>query len=82
MSITYTFTEARQNLTTVLAQAEKDGEVRITHRGGKVFVLKLEKSHRSPLDVKGVFTEITRDEIIESLRESREQDITDRRNSY
>jgi prevent-host-death family protein len=74
MPRTYTFTEARQNLASVLSQAEQDGEVRITHRSGKVFVIRPEPpSGRSPLDVPGVDTGITREEIIEAIRESREK---------
>ncbi len=81
MAKTYTYTEARQNLASVLAQAEKDGEVRITHRSGKVFILRPETSDRSPLDIPGVDTGITRHEVLESVREGREQDIRDRRAS-
>jgi prevent-host-death family protein len=82
MAKTYTFTEARQNLATVLAQAEKDGEVHITHRSGKVFVLRPERSDRSPLDVPGVDTGISRQEILDSIREGRQQDVRERRTSY
>jgi prevent-host-death family protein len=82
MAKTYTYTEARQNLATVLAQAEKDGEVRITHRSGKVFVLRPEKTGRSPLDVPGVETGITHQELLDSVREGREQDPSERRASY
>ncbi len=82
MAKTYTYTEARQNLASVLAQAEKDGEVRITHRSGKVFVLRPETSDRSPLDIPGVDTGITRQEVLDSVREGREQEIRDRRASY
>ena len=82
MARTYTYTEARQNLAKVLAQAEKDGEVRITHRSGKVFVLRPEVSDRSPLDVRGVDTGITRQEVLDSVREGREQDIRERRSGY
>lgn len=82
MAKTYTFTKARQNLKSVLDQAEKDGEVRITRRGGKSFVVRVETSNRSPLDIPGVETDITLDEIIESVREGREYDIRERRDTY
>jgi len=82
MSKTYTFTEARQNLRSVFAQAEKDGEVRVTvNRGNKVFVIRVEESTRSPLDVPGIDTGISREDVIKSVREGREYDITDRRGS-
>jgi prevent-host-death family protein len=82
MAKTYTFTEARQNLSSVLAQAEKDGEVRITRRSGKVFVIRPEESDRSPLDVPGVDTDVTLVEILDAVREGKEMDIRERRSSY
>jgi prevent-host-death family protein len=81
MAKTYTFTKARQNLKSVLDQAEKDGEVRITRRGGKTFVVRVEKSKRSPLDIPGVDTNISLDDIIEAVREGREYDTRERRGS-
>lgn len=81
MAKTYTSTEARQNFTSILAQAEKDGEVRITQRNGKVFVLRPEAGIHSPLDVSGVKTKISRQEIVDSVREGR-QGIQERRDSY
>jgi prevent-host-death family protein len=83
MSKTYTFTEARQNLKSVLAQAEKDGEVRVSvNRGEKVFVIRLEESTRSPLDVSDINADISREDIVKSVREGREQDPQDRRSSH
>lgn len=74
MTKVYTFTEARQKLASVLAQAEKDGEVWITHRSGKVFIIRPEpRTGRSPLDVPGVDTGITREEIVAAIREGRER---------
>ena len=75
MPRTYTFTEARQKLAAVLAAAVRDGEVRITHKSGKVFVIRPEKSGRSPLDVPGVDIGITAEEINEIIREGRDRDI-------
>ena len=82
MAKTYTFTEARQNFSDVLLQAEKDGEVIITRRGGKVFILRLQVSTRSPLDIPGIDTGISRGEILDSIREGREQDTRERRETY
>lgn len=81
MTKTYTYTEARQNLASVLAQAEQDGEVRITHRSGKTYVLRLETGDRSPLDIPGIDTGITSQEIIDTVREGWEQDTGERRAS-
>lgn len=82
MAKTFTFTKARQSLKSVLDQAEKDGEVRITRRGGKTFIVRVEKSNRSPLDIPGVDTNISLDDIVEAVRERREYDARERRGSY
>ena len=69
----YTFSEARQNLASVLDQARKEGAVRIRRRDGQVFLLKPEVSTRSPLDIPGIDVEITTDEIVAFVREGRER---------
>jgi len=51
----YTYSEARRDLATVLDEAEREGAVEIRRRDGSVFrILPLRKSKGSPLDVKGV----------------------------
>jgi antitoxin Phd len=67
----YTYSEARQKLSSVLDEAKRKGVVRIRRRDGQVFVLKPEQYGESPLDVKGINLNITRDEIIEYVREGR-----------
>ncbi len=67
----YTYSEARQKLSAVLDEAKREGAVRIRRRDGQVFVLKSERNVRSPLDVKGLDLHISRDEIIEFIREGR-----------
>ena len=69
----YTYSEARQRLASVLEQACRDGEVRIQRRDGQSSVLKREKPLTSPLDVCGVDLGITTDEIVDFVRESREE---------
>ena len=70
---TYTYSEARQKLATLLKKAKNQGRVLITRKDGSVFELKalLEKS--SPLDVKGVNIKINREEIIDILIEVRKR---------
>jgi hypothetical protein len=68
---TYTFTEARQKLASLLEQAIRSGEVRIKRRDGRIFVIRPEKRKGSPLDVSGVDLDLSRAEIIESIQESR-----------
>ncbi len=69
----YTFSEARQKLASILEQASKDGEVLIKRRDGRSYVLKPEKSRKSPLDIKGVDIGISASEIVDFVREGREK---------
>ena len=66
----YTYSEARRQLASVLDAAQQDGAVRIRRRDGRTFVLQLETSKSSPLDVEGVDLGITSD-IVSLVRESR-----------
>jgi prevent-host-death family protein len=69
----YTFSEARQNFASVLENAQKEGAVRITHRDGRTFTIQPVQSSESPLAVKGVKLELSRDAIVAAVRESRER---------
>ncbi len=68
---TYTFTEARDKLASLLDQAARDGEVLIKRRDGKVFVIRLQKRLDSPLNVKGLDLKLTRKDILASIVEGR-----------
>ena len=71
--IVYTYSEARQNLATLLEQADREGEVRIRRKDGQVFVIRPQPRADSPLDVEGIDLEITTDEIVRLVREGRER---------
>lgn len=68
---TYTYTEARQKLASLLEQAAKYGEVRIKRRDGQVFIIKPQKRVGSPLNVDGIKLNLSRSEILESIEEGR-----------
>jgi antitoxin Phd len=68
----YTFSEARQNLASLLERARREGAVRIKRRDGQVFLLQPERSSRSPLDVPGIKTDFTTNEIVKIVRDMRE----------
>jgi antitoxin Phd len=68
---TYRFSEARQNLASLLDEAANTGEVRISRRDGRSFVVRPVKTKRSPLDVPGVKTSMSRDEIVRTIRAGR-----------
>jgi hypothetical protein len=71
--ITYTYTEARQKLASLLEQAAKYGEVRIKRRDGQVFIIKPQKREGSPLAVSGVKIDLSRKEILQSIEDGRRQ---------
>jgi len=65
---TYKFSEARQNLAALLNEAANSGEVHISRRDGRSFVVRPAKTKRSPLDVPGVKANVSRDEIVRTIR--------------
>jgi hypothetical protein len=68
----YSFSEARQQLATLLKQARRDGQVRIRRRDGQEFIVQpAPPSTGSPLDVPGLNLELTIGDIVELVRESR-----------
>jgi len=70
---TYTYSKARQNFSDVLDQASKKGEIYIKRKDGSLFILKPFLKKDSPLDVSSVDINISKNEIIELLREIRER---------
>jgi len=69
----FTYSEARQNLASLLEISHRDGTVRIRRKDGKSFVLQLVSRKDSPLDVEPVKMNVTPDEIVRIVREGREQ---------
>jgi prevent-host-death family protein len=70
----YTYSEARQRLARLLDEAREGGEIRIKRRDGAEFAVRPIRPTRSPLDVPGIDTDVTADDIIAAVRESRERD--------
>lgn len=68
----YTYSEARQQLSTVLDSAKRSGKVLIKRQDGSTFSLVPELQLRSPLDIKGINAAITTKDILSFVRESRE----------
>ena len=71
MSTIVTYTEARQNLASVLNKAAEEGEIFIKRRDGQIFVLKPVEQKRSPLDVEGVDLGLSAEEIVAFVAEGR-----------
>lgn len=67
----YTYTQARENLATLLEEARRE-EVVIRRRNGELFSVALRPQGSSPFDVTPVSTRATMQDILEAIRESRE----------
>jgi len=70
---TYTYSEARQNLSSILDKAKNEGPVIISRKDGSVFELRALLKEKSPLDVKGIKISINKDEIIDIIKEIRQR---------
>ena len=70
---TYTYSEARQRLATLLDQAGREGRVQIRRQDGSTFLLQPVTASRSPLDVPGVSSGFRPGELVALVREEREQ---------
>lgn len=67
----YTYSDARQRLSLLLEEARKEGGVRIRRRDGQTFVLRPEKAPKSPLSVGGPDLDLSPQEIVDFVRQSR-----------
>ncbi len=67
----YTYSEARQNLASLLEQAVREGEVRIKRKDGIIFVIRVQSKTKSPLDVNGIDLGISTLEILDFISEGR-----------
>jgi len=69
----HTYLETQRDLSALLEEASLSGGVRIRRADGKTFVLKPEIRQQSPLDVASVDLGVSTEEIVNSIRESRER---------
>jgi hypothetical protein len=67
----FTYSEARQQLATLLEKARREGAVRIRRRDGQVFVLRPEQRTGSPLNVPALKLRISREALLTAVREGR-----------
>ncbi len=68
----YSYSEARQKLAELLDQAQSE-EVLIKRKDGTVFSVKSKREKKSPFDVKGIQSKVTKKNIVDAVRESREK---------
>ena len=69
---TYTYSEARQQLATLLDEARREGRVQIRRQDGSTFVVQPVVNDRSPLEVPGVRSRLRGGELVQLVREQRE----------
>lgn len=67
----YTYSEARQKLSSVLDKAEVSGKVLIRRKDGRTFSLSPERSAASPLDVPSIKARVTTDELVSIVQKGR-----------
>ena len=70
----YTYSQAREKLADILEESKTE-EVVIRRRKGDMYAITPKSPHprRSPFDVPGLRKRISRQEILEAIRESRER---------
>ena len=71
MSSLFTYSEARQNLASLLEKAVRDGEVRVKRKDGQIFIIVPVTSDGSPLDIEGIDLDLTKEEIVDFIHEGR-----------
>jgi hypothetical protein len=67
----YTYSQARQQLASLLEEASRQGKVQIRRRDGRVFAVQPLKVEASPLETAKVSTDVSTEELIDVIRESR-----------
>ena len=67
----YTYSEARQNFSTVLDKAEATGRVLIRRKDGRTYALVPEPPSGSPLDVPSIQADISTRELVTLVRTQR-----------
>ena len=67
----YSYSEARQKLSSVLDEAESTGKVFIRRRDGRTYSLVPERTPTSPLDVPSVSANISTQEVVALIRRER-----------
>ena len=67
----YTYSEARQNFSTVLDKAEATGKVLIRRKDGRTYALVPEPPSGSPLDVPSIQADVSTRELVTLVRNQR-----------
>jgi hypothetical protein len=69
---TYSYSDARERLSTLLERALMEGQVKLRSRNGRVFIIRPERLPKtSPFDVRSIKLPISKSDILDAIRESR-----------
>ena len=68
-----TYSDARQNFASVLDKSEADGAVLIKRADGSLFRISPEQKEKSPFEGIKTLFDLQRNDIMQALRESREE---------
>ncbi len=66
----YTYSQARQKLSELLNQAQHE-EVLIRRKDGAIFSVISKRKKKSPFDVKGIKANVSTQDILDAIKESR-----------
>jgi hypothetical protein len=69
----FSLLEASRHLSVVLDFAQSEGEVRVSLSDGRMFSIQPVQSKKSPLDISGVDSNFTVEDILGFIHESRRQ---------
>ena len=69
----YKYSEARKKFASLFIEALRDGKIQIEGKDGTLFALVPNAAGGSPLDVPSLNVNCSRDEILATLRETRER---------
>jgi hypothetical protein len=69
----FSLSEASTQLSVVLDLAQSEGEVRVSLNDGRMFSIQPVQRKKSPLDISGVDSNFTVEEILGFIHESRRQ---------
>ena len=70
MTMSYSYENARQSFDTIFEKVDIDGKVEI-RKNDRLYVLTTVSKKISPLDITGLDMNITREDIVSSIHESR-----------
>ena len=73
----YTISQVQKQFSTLLKKVLSEGQIKFKTPDGQVFVIapvrSVKKSTKSPFDIQGIKLPITTQDILQSVRESRER---------